>query len=249
MDLKMSDAAFLYYLLPNSIMNTSLLDKYRLVLRPEEQREIDFLIFQRHQNEKLVARAMLRKALSDLTGLNPMAWQFRNTPYGRPEIERPGDYHNLHFSVSHAAGFVACLLSWHREVGVDVEPIHQVDGMLNIADQYFAPAEIAFLRTLPADEQSRGFLELWTLKESYLKARGSGLSVPLREIAFDIKKDADAAYRILATFGPELPDDSARWQFNLERLDGHLIAIAVERRSRLPVNIVMHDAVELMNWI
>src|SRR5712691_9531320 len=132
----MSDAAFLYYLLPR-LTNRSLLDKYRFLLTPEEQQRIDSLTFQRDRNERLVARVILRKALSDLTGLDPSTWQFRTNMYGRPEIESPSDYRHLKFSVSHAGGLIACLLSWRREVGVDVEPIRRVDDILNIADQYF----------------------------------------------------------------------------------------------------------------
>ena len=188
---------------------------------------------------------MLRRVLSDLTGLGPLTWQFRKNMYGRPEIAAPRDYGHLKFSVSHAGGLIACLLSWHRNVGVDVEPTQKVDGMLNIADQYFAPSEAAFIRALPGDEQSRGFLELWTLKEAYLKARGLGLSIPLAEVAFTIK--TDAAYQISAAFGPKLADDPARWQFSLERLDNHIIASALERRCCSRVKIAMRDAVKLMS--
>jgi 4'-phosphopantetheinyl transferase len=241
----MPNAAFLYYLLSNPMINMSLLDKYRFLISSEELKKIDSLVFQRDRKEQLMARTMLRKALSDLTGLNPLIWQFRNNIHGRPEIEAPSDYCHLRFSVSHAGGLVACLLAWDRNVGVDVEPIQQVDRMLDIADHHFAPFEVASIRALPDDEQSRAFLELWTLKESYLKARGSGLSVPLTEAAFAVKRKA--AYQIVATFGPKLADDPARWQFNLERLNSHLIAIAIERGSCSRVKIVVRDAVALMN--
>jgi 4'-phosphopantetheinyl transferase len=240
----MSDTPFLYHWLPKPNLNTSMLDKLRSILRPEEKEEVDSHVVERHRNEKLVARAMLRRALSDLTGKSPLTWQFRRNAYGRPEIAAPCNYRYLKFSVSHAGGLIVCLLSWHRNVGVDVEPIRQVDGMLDIADRYFAPSEAASIRALPGHGQSRGFLELWTLKEAYLKALGSGLSVPITEVAFTIKKGA--ANQIFAAFGPKLADDPARWQFSLARLDNHLIATAVERRDCVRVNIVMRDAVKLM---
>jgi 4'-phosphopantetheinyl transferase len=238
----MSGAAFLYYLLPDLITNTSLLDECRFILAPEERQRVDLLALQRHRNERLLARATLRKALSDLTGLSPSTWQFRKNAHGRPEIEAPSDHRHLKFSVSHADGLIACLLSWHREVGLDVEPIQQVDGMLDIADRYFARCETVSLRALPGHEQGRRFLELWTLKESYLKARGLGLSIPLTEVAFTIKKNA-----VYARFGAQLADDPVRWQFNLERLNDYLIATTVERRCRLGVKIAMRNAVRLMN--
>ncbi len=224
----MSNAAFLYYLLTDPIANTSLLDKYRSILTPEEWQRVSSLALQRHRNERLFSYALLRKVLSDLTGLDPLIWQFRKNMHGRPEIEDPSNLRHLKFSVSHTDGLIACLLSWHHDVGVDVEPIRQVGDMLNIADQYFAPYETAFLRTLPGHKQSRRFLELWALKESYLKARGLGLSISLTEVAFMIKENA--SYQIFATFGAELEDDPTRWQFSLEPFNGYLIATTVERR-------------------
>ncbi len=241
----MSDVAFLYYLLHSEITNTSLFDKYRSLLAAEERQRIDSLVFQRHRRERLMARAMLRKALSDLTGLNPLIWQFRTNMYGRPEIEAPSEYRNLKFSVSHAGGLIACLLGWHREVGLDIEPIRRIEGMLNIADQHFAISETDSLRTLLGDQRCRRFLELWTLKESYLKARGSGLLTPLREVAFLIKESPND--QISAAFGAGVADDPARWQFNLERLYDHVIAITVEQRCRVRAKILRRNALKLMN--
>jgi 4'-phosphopantetheinyl transferase len=243
-DLMMSDTAFLYYLLPHANLSRSMLEVHRSVLSPEECEDVDSRVYPRHREEKLVARALLRRALSDLTGLAPSTWQLQKNEYGRPEIAAPGDYRDLQFSVSHAGGLIACLLSWHRKVGVDVESAQQIDGMLNIADRYFIDSETAFIRALPGDEQSRGFLELWTLKEAYLKARGLGLSVPLSEVAFTIRRGTP--YQISAAFGPSLADEPERWQFALERLDNHIIAAALERRRDSLVKIAMHDAAELM---
>jgi 4'-phosphopantetheinyl transferase len=236
----MSNVAFLYYLL-----SASLSDKNSLIRTPEEQNKTTALALQRHRNERVLSCAILRRALSDLTGLHPLIWQFRRNAYGRPEIEAPSQCRRLKFSVSHAGRVIACLLSWHREVGLDVEPFREVNGMLKIADQYFAPFETASLRALPSHEQSRRFLELWTLKESYLKARGCGLSIPLAAVAFIIRKDA--AYQIHAMFGAELKDDPARWQFDLELVDDHLIAITAERRRRARVKIIVRNAIKLMN--
>jgi 4'-phosphopantetheinyl transferase len=237
----MSEAAFLYYLLPRPT-NASLIDRYYSALLPEERRSINSLAFRRDRNERLLARVMVRKALSDLTGASPSLWRFRRNAHGRPEIEAPSEYRHLNFSVSHAGGLVACLLSWRREVGVDVEPIEKIDDMFDIADRYFAASEADSLRALPYEDQCRRFVELWTLKESYLKARGSGLSTPLTEVVFNIEDGA-----ISASFDATLADDPGRWQFSLERLDTYIIATAVERRGRARTKIVLRDAAGLMN--
>ena len=240
-----SDAAFLYYLPLSEQMTTASLNEQRSVLSTEEQRRIESFLFRRHQNQRLMSRAMLRKALSDLTGFQPAGWQFRENMHGRPEIEAPRRCRPLKFSVSHTDRLVACLLSWNRDVGIDVEPIQHVAALLSVARQHFADCETNSIRASPDDEQSRVFLELWTLKESYFKARGLGLSGKLSEIAFTIEHNA--GYQISASIAPKLADDPARWQFDLGRLSGHLIATTIERRRQGPVEIIMRDATELMS--
>lgn len=239
----MSDAAFLYYLpLSDQIMQAS--DAHCSLLGVAEQRAVGSFFFRRDRIQRVLSRALLRRALADFTGVNPADWQFQKNGHGRPEIDAPSHCRSLRFNVSHTDGLVACLLSWHRQVGVDVEPIQHVAALLSVARQHFADSETDAIRGSPASEQSRVFLELWTLKESYFKARGLGLSGKLSDISFSITQKA--GYQISATIAPKLQDDPARWQFDLGHLCGHLIATTIERHRQLPVDVVVRDATELM---
>jgi 4'-phosphopantetheinyl transferase len=236
-----SDAVLYYFLLP-SITDASLIDEYRALLSPEERQRTDSFVFQRDRDQRLASRAMLRKALADVTGRCPAVWKFRASPHGRPEIEAPEDYRDLKFNVSHSGALSACLVSWHRLIGIDVELIKRVDEALQIADRHFAPPEIAYLRAAAAHEMERRFLQLWTLKEAYFKALGSGLSGPLNEVIFGVDRGT-----VAASFGAGIADDPARWQFDLREIDGYVVATAVERRGGANARIVMHDAAGLMN--
>ena len=62
----------------------------------------------------------------------------------------------------------------------------RADAPLDIARQYFSPDEAATLFALSTEFQSRRFFDLWTLKESYLKARKRGLSIPLDQFGFEL---------------------------------------------------------------
>ena len=72
-----------------------------------------------------------------------------------------------------------CALSRGRKLGVDVEHLRDDVDFENIAQSFFAPQEIATLRTVPAHLKKRAFFRCWTRKEAYIKASGQGLSLPL----------------------------------------------------------------------
>jgi 4'-phosphopantetheinyl transferase len=70
-------------------------------------------------------------------------------------------------------------VSNRREIGVDIEQIRDDLDFLSIASSLCSVGERASLSTLPVDLRARGFYNCWTRKESYIKAQGLGLSLPL----------------------------------------------------------------------
>ena len=112
---------------------------------------------------------------------------------------------------------------------MDVENVRAREVDIEIADRYFAPAEVAALRALPSEQQQQRFFDYWTLKESYIKARGMGLSIPLERFAFDLEDSAGIRLKIDSS----LDDRSDRWRFGqLSLLQDHMIAVCVEREAR-----------------
>ena len=65
--------------------------------------------------------------------------------------------------------------------------------------------EVRALRSLPLEAQRHRFLDLWTLKESYIKARGMGLSIPLDKFSIDLDSGTNSAIIFDSDF-----DDFAR---------------------------------------
>lgn len=90
---------------------------------------------------------------------------------------------SLHFNVSHSGQWVVAAFAG-KPVGIDVEKIRDVN--LQIAHRFFSPMEVNFLMSAPEDQRKSHFFELWTLKESYLKSIGKGLTQPLS--SFTISK-------------------------------------------------------------
>ena len=122
----------------------------------------------------LAASLLLVRALSD-EGLH--SDEIAVTEYGKPYLPGLPDFH---FSLSHSGNMALCAVS-PKEIGCDIEAPRGYDPQ--IAKRFFHPAEKEWLFSRPADEQSDAFFRLWTGKESFIKALGLGLNLPLDSFA------------------------------------------------------------------
>jgi 4'-phosphopantetheinyl transferase len=85
-------------------------------------------------------------------------------------------------------------ISRTREVGVDIERINPAFAGEQIPEQYFSPAEVKILRSLPKERQTEAFFNCWTRKEAYVKARGLGLSLELHSFEVSLAPGEPAAF-------------------------------------------------------
>ncbi|MBL8830538.1 MAG: 4'-phosphopantetheinyl transferase superfamily protein [Planctomycetaceae bacterium] len=203
------DEVHIWLVDPDAITDPALLARYAELLNPEEVARRDRYRFDKLKHDFLVARALVRTTLSRYAAVRPAAWQFEANQYGRPEIHSPAIGGRLRFNLSHTRGLAAVAVTWDRDLGVDVESIDRRNSTLQIARRFFAPAEVDELMSFPRGEQGRRFFDYWTLKESYIKARGMGLALPLDQFAFCTQ----ARPHVTIAFTPPLEDDPAAWQF------------------------------------
>ncbi len=103
---------------------------------------------------------------------------------GKPHIE---NFENVHFNISHSGQYIVCAVG-PDELGIDVERVRQVN--LRIAERFFSPSEIRDLMSLAESERMAYFITLWTIKESFLKAIGRGLTQHLN--SFTIVKNGES---------------------------------------------------------
>ena len=233
--------AHLWSARPAAFTDPARLARLRALLTGGERARIDRYRLARDRRTGLVTRALVRVTLSRYSDVPPARWRFRANDHGRPEIASPTS--PLRFNVSHTNGLVVCLVGRGRELGIDAESPHRDRRWLDLADRFFAPAEARALRGVPAADRPRRFLEYWTLKEAYVKARGRGLTLPLSGFWFD-PPASPAGIRI--RFTPAVDDDPARWQFTLQRLEtGHLVATAIDRTGVARVRIAHYEVESL----
>jgi 4'-phosphopantetheinyl transferase len=203
-------------------------DACRRLLSIDERIRADRFIFERHRRQYIFAHALLRLGLSQVApNVDPTDWSFAAGRYGRPFVASPKTSTALHFSLSHADGCVACVVSGHETVGVDVETVSRRVAPLSTALRFFAPEEVETLRGLPEPAAIERFFDYWTLKEAYLKARGFGLNLPLDAFAMQVSHEA-----IEISFKPNIADDPRGWRFQLcSPSPSHRLAIADGSRA------------------
>ncbi len=180
---------------------------FEAMLGPRELEQYRSLQYPETRFDYLLSRALLRTVLAGYLDCDPGSLEFDRSEFGKPCLA--GKSSPLCFNISLTEGLVLCAVSVGARVGADVEFHGHERSMLDVADQYFSALEIAELKRLPAARQRQGFFRYWTLKESLIKARGEGLSVPLDSFSF--RTSGGAAKLVSYPEGFIEPDEA--WDF------------------------------------
>ncbi|HEX6101230.1 MAG TPA: 4'-phosphopantetheinyl transferase superfamily protein [Thermoanaerobaculia bacterium] len=205
---------------------------YRELMSAEERVQEPRFYFARDRRRYLVTRALVRTVLSRYLPVRPADWKFVPNAYGRPSAANAeAQAAGLTFNISHTHSMIVLGITKNRELGVDVENIAAREVSIAVADRFFAPQEVRVLNAAPQHEQHYRFFEYWTFKESYIKARGMGLSLPLDKFSFQYPGEGAVEIAI----DQELADDAERWQFwQFRPTPEYLVAVCAERRGDAP---------------
>lgn len=166
-----------YYADVRCLQNPALFRERLTRLSPYRQTKIALLKHARDKNRSLAAGLLLDHALA-VYGLQEKSQEYELGPWGKPALK-----HNpqLCFSLSHSGNLAICSLG-DKPLGNDIEQVRE--GRLQVADRFFAKEELDWLYAGESgEEQTRRMFRLWTMKESFLKATGRGMSLPLQEFA------------------------------------------------------------------
>ena len=123
----------------------------------------------------ITAERLLNTAVQECFPQIKLPLKISQNSYGKPEAD------GFYFNLSHSGNFSACAIS-DVPVGFDI----QKQACFNDAfvKRFFTYEEYQFLRD--SKNKDHDFTSFWCLKESYLKAIGTGLVKPLN--SFNIKK-------------------------------------------------------------
>lgn len=125
-----------------------------------------------------VARQVLGAALDCAPARLPVERDVR----GKPHLRAPFADHAISWSHSGRALLVA--MGQARDLGVDVEQHRERPRMMEIAQRFFHPSELDWLRAQDDAARTGAFVRLWCIKEAVLKAHGQGVSFGLEKLVF-----------------------------------------------------------------
>jgi 4'-phosphopantetheinyl transferase len=200
------------------------------ILETDEASRAERFRFAEDRDRFARCRAAARILLGRYVGRAPADLRFGLGPHGKPHLLGEGRP-RLEFNLAHSGAVGLLAVAAGRAVGVDVERIDAGRSDREVARRFFAADEVDRLEGLPPAERLAGFFSCWTRKESYLKARGDGLSLPLASFAVSFG-GGTAPSLVRSALGP---GEIARWQFfDVPPLEGHAAALAVEGRGARP---------------
>jgi len=202
-----------------------------------EKQKYNAFRFERDRNTYLFSHAYLRKILARYVELNSKNIEYVYNKYGRPELLRSINKDNLRFNLSHTNGMVVYIICYDRDCGIDVEYISPLDDLAYMAERVFSNSEAKIVKELIGRQQLDQFYLYWTLKESYIKARGMGLQIPLDQFSFIL----DAKPRI--KFSDHILDYPNDWCFNCFRpTNEYIISTSIKQNEFKFSSILQKDS-------
>ena len=213
----------LWFAYPDDLYPQQTIDACALLLSDDERIRWQSFRFDRDRRQYLATRVLVRTALSHRVQISPQSLRFSSNPWGKPAIHPDT---SVRFNLSNCPALVTCLITDQAEVGVDAEPLERAPEIARLGPHVFSPEEQLQLDALPDLQKPGRALTLWTLKESWIKARGMGLSIPLNRVSFlfsdsgtDVRLEVDEQFR----------DETARnWRYCLLDHAGHRIALMID---------------------
>lgn len=146
------------------------------VLSPEEQLRAGQFKFYADSSGFIARRGILRWLLAKHTGIAPNAIELRRSHLGKLQLA-PHQDSRMRFNLSHSGPTAIYAITLDRSVGIDIERVKRDVALREVANLTFSQRERDVISRLPAVRRRAAFFEIWTRKESLLKALGIGFTL------------------------------------------------------------------------
>ena len=147
----------------------------RQQLDDAERARADAFVFPRDAERWTRVRAAVRDRLARHLQISNADLQWNFGVHEKPSLVA----NDLAFNLSHGGSLSALLVATEGPVGVDLEPVDRGKDLIEAYEAFCHPDEIP---ELPPGDKSQALISLWTAKEAFLKAVGTGLSLAPQKV-------------------------------------------------------------------
>lgn len=173
-------------------------------VQTEEKQRIGKFYFKRDAKNAMAGRLLIRKFLTMYSGLKWKDVEISRSDHGKPYFKNDT---KLNFNISHQGGYAILAGEvGNTSVGCDVMTVEYKTGdrlseFLRLMSKQLSEKECETIKNAKNTEKDmcRIFYRLWCLKESYTKALGTGITLNLGEISFDLKEEVNEEEFITST--------------------------------------------------
>lgn len=148
------------------------------VLDFHEKRRADSFKFPYLRRNYILSHGILRYELAKYLDVDPSEIAYRYGPFGKPYLTTG----EMYFNMSHSMDMALYGFSFQADIGVDIEYIKPLIGIEDLPLSALTIQERNEILDLPICKQKEAFYKLWTRREAYYKAIGSGLQSETVEI-------------------------------------------------------------------
>lgn len=207
-----------------------------MIVSPLKGKKIVNYYYEKDKIRSILAEVLLRYLLENKFSLTQAEIIFKYGNYGKPHLQQKKE--TIFFNISHSGSWVLCGIG-NSVIGIDVEEIKKND--LSFAKDVLSKKEYELWKKQSPECKIQDFYTLWTLKESYLKYTGKGISIPFESLTFHI-----STYNVLLEAKGQI-DNTCCFLLNMIN-DRYRVALCVDKNQDVIPEIQILKLDELLKW-
>ena len=178
--------------------------------------------FQKDREHFILRHYQLRLILSKYCDCHPHEMKFRYNSFKKPFIFSP-KCKGIKFNISYSHDFMVVGLNKEKDIGIDIEKVHEIHDLETVAVNNFSSQELKILNdTL---DKTNTFFKIWTRKEAFIKATGKGMYYPLKSFCVNINSSGSYEHPVIFKH----PIKSKLWRIaELNTSDGYIASLAIK---------------------
>jgi len=156
------------------------------ILSIEEQERCERFYFEKDKMIFIISHGLLRILLSKYLNENLNNICFSTNNHGKLELKKL-EHQHLKFNLAHSENLILLGFVLNENIGVDIELVKNFNFSEKLLDFYLTEIEKNEIIKIPKNKMNQVLFNIWTCKEAYVKAKGKGLKMDLKDFSVSVK--------------------------------------------------------------